>query len=67
MAGTTFKLLLFAGIIIAYTLKNQGSAKGFIVAFFLMYIFYTVFEVGVLYKKFSSKTPVKTSPDESGK
>lgn len=55
MAGTTLKLLLFAGIIIAYTMLHRESAKGFIIAFFILYVFYTIFEVGVLYKKFSSE------------
>ncbi len=54
MAGTTLKLLLFAGIIIAYTMLHRESAKGFIIVFFIQYVFYTIFEVGVLYKKFSS-------------
>jgi len=60
MASTTIKLLLFAGIMVTYSMLNKDRAAGFIVAFFLMYFFYTVFEVSILYRKFS--TPVKKDP-----
>jgi len=60
MASTTIKLLLYLGIMIGYSLLHKEKAAGFIAAFFMVYFFYTVFEVGILYRKFSvpaSKDP----------
>jgi len=61
MAVTTIKLLLYAGIMIAYSMLNKAQAPAFIVSFFLMYFVFTVFEVGVLYKKFSTPVDKSTS------
>lgn len=54
MATTTIKLLLYVGIIIGYSLMHKDKSAGFIVSFFIMYFFYTAFEVSILYKKFST-------------
>lgn len=53
MLGTAFKLFLFLGIIIIYALLHRDRAVAFISTFFVLYLFYTVFEVGVAYKTFS--------------
>jgi O-antigen/teichoic acid export membrane protein len=62
MASTTAKLLLYVGIMIVYSLLHKEKAAAFIATFFIAYFFYTIFEVGVLYKKFS--VPVKKDPPE---
>lgn len=55
LATSTFKLLLYLGVIIGYALLHKERAPAFISTFFLMYVVYTIFEVGILYKKF--RTP----------
>ena len=61
MASTTLKLLLYAGIILGYALLHKERAAAFIVSFFLMYFLFTVFEVSILYKKFSTPA-IKETP-----
>lgn len=57
MLGTAFKLFLFLGIIITYALLNSNRAVAFITTFFVLYLFYTVFEVASAYKIFGKNTP----------
>src|SRR6476659_6105857 len=52
MLSTAFKLLLYFGIIIGYALLNKGKAVPFIVNFFTLYVFFTVFEVLKVYRYF---------------
>jgi hypothetical protein len=54
MAAAGVKLFLFMGIIILYALLKRPDTVGFIVNFFVMYIGYTVFEVSLVYHKFSN-------------
>ena len=59
MLSTAFKLLIYFGIIIGYALLNKGKAVPFIVNFFTLYAFFTVFEVLKVYhyfKGFSSQS-----------
>lgn len=66
MGATTFRLLLYAGIMIGYSLTHKNGAMPFILHFFLMYFLYTIFEVGTLYKKFSSTGKKNQAGKESG-
>lgn len=52
MMATAIKLFSFLAIIIFYALLNSGNAIAFITNFFVLYIFYTVFEVAVAYRYF---------------
>jgi hypothetical protein len=45
MLLTFGKLLFFLTIILAYSLLNRSDAVQFIISFFILYIFYTAFEV----------------------
>jgi len=53
MGATGAKLFLFMSIMVAYGLMNKEGAFGFILHFFGYYLLYTVFEVSVVYNKFS--------------
>ena len=45
MLLTFGKLIFFLTIILVYSLLNRDDAPQFIIAFFILYVFYTVFEV----------------------
>jgi len=45
MLLTFGKLLFFLTIILVYALLNRSDAVQFIISFFILYLFYTVFEV----------------------
>jgi hypothetical protein len=53
MAGTTFKLLLYIAIMLIYGSLHKETAMVFVLTFFMLYFLYTIFEVALLYKKFS--------------
>ncbi|HMT28595.1 MAG TPA: hypothetical protein PKD91_04875 [Bacteroidia bacterium] len=53
MGATGIKLFLFMVIMILYGLTNKETAFGFILHLFLYYLLYTVFEVALVYRKFS--------------
>lgn len=53
MGATGAKLFLFMIIMLGYGLMNKEGAFGFILHFFVYYLFYTAFEVSVVYNKFS--------------
>ena len=53
MGATGAKLFLFMSIMLGYGLMNKEGAFGFILHFFVYYLFYTAFEVSVVYNKFS--------------
>ena len=53
MGATGAKLFLFMSIMLVYGLMNKEGAFGFILHFFVYYLFYTAFEVSVVYSKFS--------------
>jgi hypothetical protein len=42
---TTVKLLLFIGVLMTYIMLNRKDAVPFALAFFLLYLCYTIFEV----------------------
>ncbi len=52
MGATSLKLMVFMMVMIVYGLLNKESAFGFILHFFIFYLFYTIFEVAVAYKYF---------------
>jgi hypothetical protein len=54
MGATGVKLFLLMTVMIGYGLFNKETAFGFIIHLFLFYILYTIFEVTLIYKKFSS-------------
>ena len=45
MLLTFGKLIFFLTIILVYSLLNRDDAPQFIITFFILYVFYTVFEV----------------------
>ena len=45
MIATTIKLLLYFAIILIYVFVNRSDAISFALAFFVLYIFYTIFEI----------------------
>lgn len=53
MGATGVKLFLLMMIMILFGLFNKETAFGFIMHLFLYYLVYTVFEVTLVYKKFS--------------
>jgi hypothetical protein len=55
MGATAGKLFLFMIILVGYGLLNQETAIPFILNFFILYLAFTVFEVGVLYRQHSSR------------
>ncbi len=42
---TIVKLIIYIGIMIIYVLMNRADAVPFMISFFILYLFYTVFEV----------------------
>lgn len=52
MGATSVKLLVFMMIMIIFGLLNKDKAFGFILHFFIFYLFYTVYEVAIAYKHF---------------
>ena len=42
---TMVKLLVYMAVMVSYALVNRGEARQFIVAFFILYIIYTIIEV----------------------
>jgi len=62
MLSTAFKLLLYFGIIIGYALLNKGKAVPFIVNFFTLYVFFTVFEVLKVYRYFKGFSTQSGNP-----
>lgn len=45
LLSTIFKLFLYIGIMILYVLLNRSDAVPFMITFFILYLFYTIFEV----------------------
>ncbi len=60
MGATGLKMLVFMVLLIGYSMLNKATAVPFIVNFFLFYLLYTVFEVSLVYKKFSSNRGTPT-------
>jgi hypothetical protein len=54
MGATSAKLLLYMMVMVGYALFNKETAFGFILHFFIFYLLYTIFEVAMVYRKFSS-------------
>jgi len=45
MIATTLKILIYLAVIVIYALVRRYDAITFIITFFLLYLFYTAFEV----------------------
>ena len=45
MLTTTVKLILYTIVLFAYSFSNPAQAIPFILTFFILYLFYTIFEV----------------------
>jgi hypothetical protein len=45
MGGTTLKLLLHLSVIIIYSLTHRKEAMNFILSFFILYLFFTIYEM----------------------
>jgi hypothetical protein len=56
MLLTTVKLFLYIGVMVIYILLNKRDALPFGIAFFLIYLLYTVFEVVSLLKSMKQGT-----------
>ena len=50
MGATTFKLLFHAAVVIIYSLLNRAEAIHFILTFFVVYLFFTAYEVRIALK-----------------
>ena len=67
MVATAMKLFLFLAIIIIYALFNREKAVAFICNFFALYLFFTVFEVLLVYRLFgkSNDSTEETEGDDN--
>jgi len=65
MLVTFGKLLFFLTIILAYALLNREDAVPFIIAFFILYVCFTAFEVTLSLTQ--TKTKQTSEPIEKGK
>jgi len=45
LISTIVKLIIYISVMIIYVLMNRPDAVPFMIAFFILYLFYTVFEV----------------------
>src|SRR5262245_16140131 len=52
MLSTAVKLMLYFLVMVGYSLARPGTAVPFISNFFVLYVFFTVFEVSVAYRHF---------------
>jgi len=51
MANSIIRLLLYLVIIVVYALLNRADAVNFIIAFFVYYLIFTIFEVVYILRK----------------
>lgn len=49
MGASAIKLFLFISIMVIFGMLDRSNAVAFILNFFVLYLFYTVFEVGMIY------------------
>jgi len=56
---TIVKLILYVGIMIIYVLLNRSDAVPFMITFFILYLFYTIFEVVKMISLTRSQTQEK--------
>ncbi len=64
MLTTMLKLMLYLAVMLVYVLLNREDGKPFILAYFVLYVIYTVLEVGSILKankERSSGTPPTAS------
>ena len=52
MGATSFKLLIHLGVILVFAFTNKALAVPFIVSFLVYYFFFTVFDVGMSWRRF---------------
>ena len=56
MLSTSVKLVLYFLVLVGYAMARPGEAVPFVSNFFMLYVFFTVFEVSAAYKHFKSKS-----------
>ena len=54
MTATGLKLFLYLAVMVVFAVMFKEQAVGFILNFFILYLFYTAFEIALVYGKFSS-------------
>ena len=54
MSATGLKLFLYLAVMVVFAVMFRDQAVGFIINFFILYLFYTAFEIALVYGKFSS-------------
>jgi hypothetical protein len=52
MGATSFKLFIHLGVILVFAFTNKALAVPFIVSFLIYYFFFTVFDVGMSWRRF---------------
>jgi hypothetical protein len=57
MLATTLKLMIYLIVIFVYVFFEKTGILSFILAFFILYIIYTVFEVVTILKQTKSQSP----------
>ena len=67
MLVTFGKLIFFLTIILVYALLNRDDAVPFIVAFFILYVFFTVFEVTLSLLQSKAKSTTEPTDEEKKK
>jgi hypothetical protein len=55
MLSMAIKFFIYLGIIATYALLNRDKAVAFVSNFLALYLFYSVFEVVIVYRQFKSK------------
>lgn len=56
MLSTSVKLVLYFLVLVGYAMVRPGEAIPFVSSFFVLYIFFTVFEVSSAYRYFKNKS-----------
>lgn len=55
MGASAIKLFLFITIMVIFGVLDRSNAVAFILNFFVLYLFYTIFEVGMIYQRLTKK------------
>ena len=55
MLSTAVKLVLYFLVLVGYAMAWPGEAVPFVSSFFMLYVFFTVFEVSAAYRHFKNK------------
>ena len=65
MGATTGKLFFYMAVIISYALYFETDIPSFILLFFMLYVFFTSFEVAYVYRKLTSMKAKSSKPADS--